>query len=202
MAAGRAFQIIRTAFVFAAFAGAAPAGSLKVLYSFQGPNGGDGAVPYAAPFMDSKGDLYGTTAEGGAQGFGVVYRLHRTKNGTWTETVLHAFTGGSDGGVSAGGVVVDKAGNVYGGTEYGGNPACGNGLGCGVVYELVPQGGGQGSEQVVYNFASQSGGEDGYNPLAGLIRDADGNFYGTTTKGGNASLCHFAGCGVVYEFTP
>ena len=69
---------------------------------------------------------------------------------------------------------------------------------CGVIYELVPQGGGKWSESVVYSFGSQEHDADGATPDAGLIRDANGNFYGTTISGGDSS-CN---CGVVFEFTP
>src|ERR1041385_6118681 len=137
MAALRAFPVIRAALVIATVASVAHAATQKVLYAFQGPGAGDGQLPYAAPFMDSKGDLYGTTYYGGSHDLGIVYRLHRTKSGVWKETVLHSFAGGSDGSHVAGGVVMDSAGNLYGGTEYGGDPACGNGLGCGVIYELT-----------------------------------------------------------------
>jgi len=81
MTAVRAFRILATTMVVATTATVAQAGTLKVLCAFQGPGGGDGQLPYAAPFMDSKGDLYGTTYYGGSHGLGIVYRLHRTKSG-------------------------------------------------------------------------------------------------------------------------
>jgi uncharacterized repeat protein (TIGR03803 family) len=62
----------------------------------------------------------------------------------------------------------------------------------------VPQDGGQWSESVVYGFGSQENIADGSDPVAGLIRGPDGNFYGTTVQGGDKS-CN---CGVVFEFTP
>src|SRR4051794_1269488 len=97
MTAARAFHILGSALIVAAVVSAAHAGTQKVLYAFQGPGAGDGQLPYAAPFIDSKGDLYGTTYYGGSHGLGTVYRLHRTKDGAWKETVLHSFAGGSDG---------------------------------------------------------------------------------------------------------
>jgi len=109
---------------------AASAGTETVLYAFQG--GTDGNTPYAVPTMDAHGNLYGTTVFGGTAGDVVVYRLRHTKSG-WTEKVLHSFAGGTDGWAPYGGVVVDSAGNVYGGTRFGGG-SCD----CGVVYELSP----------------------------------------------------------------
>ncbi len=180
MALARAFRILGTALVVTTVVGAAQAGTLKVLYAFQGPGAGDGQLPYAAPFMDSKGDLYGTTYYGGSHGLGTVYRLHRTKSGAWKETVLHSFAGGSDGSHVAGGVVMDSSGNLYGGTEYGGDQACGPGLGCGVVYELSPGSGGTWTETVLYTFPSPRKGNEFGGPLASLTPDGKGGFYGTT----------------------
>jgi uncharacterized repeat protein (TIGR03803 family) len=156
------------------------AGTLKVLYAFQGPGADDGQLPYAAPLMDSKGDLYGTTYYGGSHGLGTVYRLHRTKDGAWKETVLHSFAGGSDGSHVAGGVVMDSSGNLYGGTEYGGDPACGNGFGCGVVYQLTPGKAGAWTETVLYNFPQPRKGSQFGGPLATLTLDGKDTLYGTT----------------------
>jgi uncharacterized repeat protein (TIGR03803 family) len=96
---------------------------------------------------------------------------------------------------------VFNAGGSLFGTTYGGGEtgAC---TGCGTIYKLAPQGGGQWSESVVYDFASLSGGADGYQPVAGLVPDGNGNFYGTTTKGGAVTGKRPCTCGVVYEFTP
>jgi uncharacterized repeat protein (TIGR03803 family) len=81
------------------------------LYAFQGPDVSDGQQPLAAPIMDDKGDLYGTTEYGGSYSLGVVYRLHRTKSGAWKESVLHSFADGTDGSHPTGGVVMDGSGN-------------------------------------------------------------------------------------------
>lgn len=139
------------------------AGSETVLHSF---SGSDGALPMGCPMPDPKGNLYGTTSAGGKHSAGTVFRL---KPGGG-ETVLYSFTGGSDGAYPYAGVVMDKAGNLYGTTYAGGA----NGLG--VVFEVAPGG----SESVLHSFA----GSDGAFPVSGLVMDASGNLYGTTTQGG------------------
>ena len=65
--------------------------------------------------MDTKGNLYGTTYSGGATGNGVVFELaHHKHKGTWAYRTLWGFTGGNDGGVPAGSLTMDSAGNLYG----------------------------------------------------------------------------------------
>ena len=96
------------------------------------------------------------------------------------ETVLYSFGGGADGWDPYAGVIRDSAGNLYGTTFAGGT------AGKGVVYKLDTPG----HETVLYSF---TGGSDGGNPYAGVIRDSAGNLYGTTGFGGTA------GSGVVYE---
>jgi uncharacterized repeat protein (TIGR03803 family) len=102
------------------------------------PGCGDGSLPRQGPLlMDSSGNLYGTTATGGADGNGVVFKLDTT---TGRETVLHSFTGGTDGNYPFTGLSTDKTGNLYGTTLYGGNAKCalGSYVGCGVVFKLTP----------------------------------------------------------------
>lgn len=170
-----------------------PAGNETVLYRFTG--GSDGAYPEAGLIRDATGDLFGTTAAGGAYGAGVVFKL----DPAGTERVLYAFTGGADGQNPAlGGVVRDPAGNLYGTTYFGGDTSGCGGVGCGVVFKLDPAG----NESVLHTFA---GGSDGGNPFAGVVRDAAGNLYGTTLYGGNtSSSCPrgLQGCGVVFKVSP
>lgn len=147
------------------------AGTEKVLYSFLDIP--DGSLPIKALALGKKDTVYGTTNTGGAYGFGSVFEV--TAGGV--EKVLYSFTGGSDGGYPSGGVVMDKLGNLYGTTTYGG--------GGGVVYELTPTG----AFSVLYTF---TGGADGGLPYTTPILDKHGNLYGTTAGGG-------AGCGTVYE---
>jgi len=124
-----------------------------------------------------------------------------TASGEWKESVLYSFQGGSDGATPGGGVVFDKAGNLYGATSHGGS-SCPS-PGCGTVFQLAPpkQKGGSWTETVLYGFS----GNDGSWPAGGLIVDASGNLYGTTAYGGSG-VCILlggnVGCGVVYELSP
>ena len=126
---------------------------------------------------DSSGNLYGTTFSGGRAGAGVLYKIDTSGH----ETVLYNFTGGSDGGYPCAGVIRDSAGNFYGTTLRGGT------AGAGVVYKLDAGG----HETVPYNF---TGGADGAYPQAGVIRDSEGNLYGTAILGGLQG-----GGGVLYK---
>ncbi|HXM41986.1 MAG TPA: choice-of-anchor tandem repeat GloVer-containing protein [Bryobacteraceae bacterium] len=140
-------------------------GHQTVLYNFTG--GADGSLPMAGVIGDSEGNLYGTTFEGGAAGSGVVYKL--AANGQ--ETVLYNFAPGAGGMSPASGLVMDSAGDLYG-TASGGGAS-----GAGTVYKLDAGG----NETVLYSF---TGGTDGGNPAAGVVRDSGGNLYGTTPVGG------------------
>jgi uncharacterized repeat protein (TIGR03803 family) len=166
-------------------------GKETVLHSFTG--GADGRDPKAGLVRDNGGNLYGTTytagdlACGGGFGCGVVFKL----DATGRETVLYSFTGGADGTASAAGLLRDAAGNLYGTTYAGGDLGCtpvGGGSGCGVVFKLDTTG----TETVLHRF---TGGADGADPEAGLVRDSAGNLYGTTLAGGNLAC----GCGVVFK---
>jgi uncharacterized repeat protein (TIGR03803 family) len=148
-------------------------GQETVLHTFTG--GIDGAYPVGGVIRDSAGNLYGTAAAGGTAGAGVVFKVNKAGK----ETVLYAFRGGDDGGNPDAGVIRDSAGNLYGTTQtYGA-------YNVGVVYMLDTAG----NETVLHTF---TGGADGGNPYAGVIRDPEGNLYGTTTYGGRANV------GVVY----
>jgi uncharacterized repeat protein (TIGR03803 family) len=130
----------------------------------------DGASPNAGLIRDAAGNLYGTTIAGGV-GYGTVFKV----SSTGVETVLYSFTGGTDGLVPEGGLVRDSAGNLYGTTFYGGVSNFGT------VFKLNTTG----LETVLYSF---TGGGDGQNPQAGLVRDTAGNLYGTTEFGGTSNL--------------
>ena len=145
------------------------AGAETVLHSFTGTP--DGNWPLARLVRDATGNLYGTTHQGGAFGWGMVFKLDTTG----TETVLYSFAGGADGGEPDAELILDAAGNLYGTTHYGGGGGCQDG--CGTVFKLDTAG----TETVLYRF---QGNPDGGSPIAGLIRDAAGNLYGTTLYGG------------------
>src|SRR5450631_2949634 len=147
-----------------------PAGVHTVLYDFTG--GSDGGEPYKGVTLDAMGNLYGTAVTGGGGscegGCGVVFKL-TTSGGTWTQTVIHTFTGGNDGSGPGSPVVIDKHGNVYGTTPTGGAS------GMGVIYQLVPDGGGW-KLRVIHTF---TGGNDGGGGSASrFLIDAAGSLYG------------------------
>jgi uncharacterized repeat protein (TIGR03803 family) len=180
---------------------AAPAGALAVptetaLYAFKGGPGSDGRNPYASLIADSNGNLYGTTYNGGASNAGTAFELTppAITGGAWTETVLHAFTGGSDGRYPQGSLILDNKGNLYGTTTEGGASNVGT------VFELRPPAttGGAWTETVLYAFTGDSftGGSDGAVPRTGLIADSNGNLHGTTALGGASNA------GTVFELTP
>jgi uncharacterized repeat protein (TIGR03803 family) len=164
----------------------------KVLYSF-GVYTGDGTEPYGGVIFDSKGNLYGTTNGGGANGQGAVFELSPGSGGTWAEQLIYSFKGGLTDGASPrrGSLVFDSKGNLYGTTFSGG--ANGATPYDGTVYELSPGTGGAWTEKIIHNFGATG---DGANPVSGLTFDAAGNLYGTTDAGGVYNY------GTVYELTP
>jgi uncharacterized repeat protein (TIGR03803 family) len=167
----------------------AQAQALEVLYTFRG--GTDGANPYAGLIQDAAGNLYGTTASGGAFGFGTVFKLDTTG----TESVLHSFTGTPDGSSPYAGLLRDTVGNLFGTTNTGGSGQ-GCSSGCGTVFKLDTPG----KETVLHSFTGAAY-EYEVSPLAGLIRDPAGNLYGTTA--GLYGACLFQGrwyyCGTVFK---
>ncbi|HEX3665010.1 MAG TPA: choice-of-anchor tandem repeat GloVer-containing protein [Rhizomicrobium sp.] len=144
-----------------------------VVYTFQ--NSQDGDEPHAGLIKGGKGIYYGTTFSGGSGGFngnGTVFKLAR--DGSKTE--LYSFTGGTDGNYPNP-IVMDGSGNLFGTAQQGGvNEGC-NGGGCGVVFEVTPDG----VESVLYTFTGEA---DGGNPVGGLLGDGKGGFYGTAAGGG------------------
>ena len=167
----------------------------SVLYRFCSlTNCADGEEPLASLIFDRAGNLYGTTLEGGDYCWqcGTVFELTPNLDGSWTEKVLHSFTGNNDGALPVVGLIFDQAGNLYGTTSAGGNNDGG------VVFELTPQQDGSWTESVLYRFCSLTNCADGEEPLASLIFDRAGNLYGTTWLGG--SDCSI--CGTVFELTP
>jgi uncharacterized repeat protein (TIGR03803 family) len=162
-------------------------GKETTLYTFSG--GADGGFPHSGLVRDAAGNLYGATISGGdttcaASGCGVVFKIDASGN----ETVLHNFTG-PDGVEPFGNLAQDAAGNLYGVTMNGGSPSgCFANAGCGTVFKVDASG----TFTVLHAF----NGTDGGNPDAGLVLDAEGNLYGTTSAGGAF------GFGVVFKMDP
>lgn len=157
-----------------------------ILYSFcAATNCNDGAVPLAGLVMDTEGNLYGTTQNGGPASSGVAFELKHAAGG-WKYIALYKFCSKAqcaDGGDVVAGLTIDDAGDLYGTTLTGGLGA--SGADNGTVFELTRHmASGKWSEHVLYAFCSMSNCADGNFPNAGVIRDAKGNIYGTTTSGG------------------
>jgi uncharacterized repeat protein (TIGR03803 family) len=168
----------------------------KIIHTFVG--GSDGRSPQAGLIIDKKGNLYGTTYQGGsgkncgAFACGTVFELSRKTGGGWTEIILCSFNGGtSDGQNPSAPLLMDSAGNLYGTTLLGGT---GGTIGAGTVFKLSPNGSGGYTETVLHNFICSV--TDGCNPFAGLVLDSKGNLYSTTNAGGAN------GFGTVYEMSP
>jgi uncharacterized repeat protein (TIGR03803 family) len=166
-----------------------PSGAETILHSFAG--GSDGANPVAGLVMDVAGDLYGTTAEGGATDDGTVFEI--TPQGV--ETVLHTFQG-SDGRVPDG-LIMDKAGNLYGTAASGGMGACQDSNFCGVVFELTPGG----TETILHSSDRRP---LGLFPRGNLLMNEKGDLFGTTFVGGTrcaGQVYPSKGCGTVFKLT-
>jgi uncharacterized repeat protein (TIGR03803 family) len=165
--------------------------TLTTLYSFL--NDYDGARPTDGLIFDRKGNLYGTTSDSAAGGYGEIFQLSppATKGGEWTETVLYHFQGGTDGAYPQGGLIADEQGNFYGATESS-------------VFELSPpaHAGGAWRFSLLHDFTG--GTSDGWSPHDGLVRDGSGNLYGSTLWGGYEGNpdCGEIGCGTVFEVSP
>jgi uncharacterized repeat protein (TIGR03803 family) len=156
-----------------------PDGTETVLHDFA-LTPGDGIVPQSGVIMDGEGNLYGFTGSGGAYRSGTAFKL--APDGT--ETILYSFGSTPTDGVGPEGpVVMDKQGNLYGTTFYGGTYEGGT------IFKISPNG----TETILHNF--DNNGTDGYEPYAGVVLDPQGNLYGTTAYGGTA------GTGIAYELS-
>jgi uncharacterized repeat protein (TIGR03803 family) len=167
----------------------------------------DGSAPTGRLVIDTRGNLYGTTSQGGGND-GVAFELSPSETGKWKETILHAFCSSfncTDGAKSFDGLTYAGAtgGAVYDGTSplYG-TTAAGGAHNQGTVFSLVPNGD-QWTETVLYNFCSQGGSSctDGKGPTHNVIVSRTGNLLGTTTLGGTNDE-GFGGAGVAYELSP
>jgi uncharacterized repeat protein (TIGR03803 family) len=162
----------------------------NLIYTFSSTNG-DGHRPVGGVVLDGKGNIYGMTQSGGASNYGTVYKLSPNGSGGFAETIIHNFTGQTDGAYPFAPLTIDAKGNLFGTTYWGGpvdNPF-------GVVFELSPSGSAW-NETVLYSFGASP---DGLHP-SGVVFDAAGNLYGTTVNGGNG--CNYPGCGIAYKLSP
>ncbi|MGA8153423.1 MAG: choice-of-anchor tandem repeat GloVer-containing protein [Terriglobales bacterium] len=145
-------------------------GTLTTLHTFVG-GGTEGNYPEAGLVQGADGNFYGTTAAGGANGYGTVFKI--TPAGTLT--TLHNFDG-TDGANPWAGLLQGTDGKLYGTTTYGGTSGSGcGGFGCGTVFKITRAG----TLTTLHNFD----GTDGGNPLGGLAQATNGTFYGTTSAG-------------------
>jgi uncharacterized repeat protein (TIGR03803 family) len=177
-----------------------PVGVETWLYSFSGDGPGpgepgeDGSTPYAGLIVGNDSNFYGTTTVGGAYGYGTVFRI--TPEGV--ETVLYSFTEGNvcvnyvchfDGGQPWAPLILGHDGNFYGTTSSGGAND-----GAGTVFRITPDG----TETLLYSFGGSplAASADGRAPEAGLTLGSDGNYYGTTSFGGEYNS------GIVFRVTP
>lgn len=172
----------------------------SVLYSFKGSSASDGSGPAAGVIEDASGALYGTTEYGGDYaGDGTVFKL-TSAGSNYSETVLYAFKGGSDGVAPIGGLTMDADGNLYGGTLVGGGASACPSSGCGTLFELV-RSGTRYRERILHRFQS---GNDGATPGSPPIFVGH-TLYGTAATGGGNPSCGGApinrGCGTIYKLT-
>jgi uncharacterized repeat protein (TIGR03803 family) len=178
--------------VFRLTPGTGGAWTESIIYSFGGPgNTSDGTYPMAGLTIDAAGNLYGTTYQGGSGhgAVGTVYELTPNSGGTWTESIVHNFSGsGGDGELPEAELVFDAAGNLYGTTTGGGS------AGFGTVYELSPAAGGGWTEQILYNLP---GGKSLQRPEAPVWLDGNGDIFGTAGGADNNP-----GYGGVFELVP
>src|ERR1039458_2600712 len=166
-------------------------GTLTTLHSFDGT---DGQGPSAGLIQATDGNFYGTTAGGGANGYGYGTIFKITPSGTLT--TLHSFDWSIDG-QGPGGLIQATDGNFYGITEAGGD----YGNGYGTIFKITPNG----TMTTLYSFdldnLGSSGG--GSNPFAALVQAKDGNFYGTTSQGPPTQFPTISsGPGTVFKITP
>jgi uncharacterized repeat protein (TIGR03803 family) len=157
-------------------------------------NGKDGGVAILAPLVaDARGNLYGVTqgyCYRGTCANGTVFELSLRPTGSWSFKVLHSF--GHVGQPDAG-VILDKAGNLYGSTVFGGPLNCAsNAVGCGTIYKLS-----RGATSWAFSTIHTFNYRDGAYPMGNLIMDSAGNLYGSTNGGGST----YNG-GVAFKLSP
>ncbi len=173
-----------------------------ILYNFLGTTGanGDGSFPIGNLLLDESGNIYGTTQLGGnvgqncfdvnAEQCGTVFKLSPNGNGTYTESILHYFTGytNADGANPSAGLIMDESGNLYGTTKFGGVHDAGT------AFMLAPTSSGPWTETILDSFGASI--TDATNPSGPLTRDSQGNLYGS------ADAIHSGGQATVFRLSP
>ena len=167
--------LARVCLAFAASVGLASSSTYKVLYSFTRMQ--DGGIPGATVTADANGNLFGTTAQGGDSGEGVVYELSQDNNGQWTETVVHSFVH-QEGDNPDAAMVFDNQGDLYGTTADGGP------TNQGIIFELTPEGN-DWTLNMIYDYGLR----------AGVLLDNGGNVYAPVGPGN-------FGLGAIAELSP
>lgn len=168
-----------------------PGPGFQAIHVFGDPQGKkDGSQPMSRPVLDSAGNLYGTTPEGGTHlEAGMVYKFE-TATTDWTESLIHRFCKSgkvpcADGEEPFGGLAQDVTGNLYGTTRWGGAKCSADGnIGCGTVYRLT-QGTRGWKEKVLHVFCQSAGCTDGYEPKGAVLIGDQAELFGTTELGGN-----------------
>jgi len=166
-----------------------PSGSLTILYNLDNTQG-DGEFPIGRLIQGSDGNFYGTTVDGGAYGFGVVFKI--TPAGNFI--VLYNMNGTTDGSAPYAGLVQATDGNFYGANANGGTPSTNCPNGCGTIFKITPGG----VFSVLYNFDLTTG----QLPYSTLFQHTNGLIYGMTQLGGTGNpgpYCSAGICGVVYS---
>jgi uncharacterized repeat protein (TIGR03803 family) len=176
------FLIQLAAWVALSMVPSAQGQTFSILYSFQGTP--DGRAPNSSLLLDGSGNIFGVTYGGGVSYEGTAFNL----SSSGKETVLYSFRSGY--GNSPDSVVQDAEGTLYGTTIYGGS------YGQGEVFKVDQKG----NETVLYSFSGAVK-AFGFDPI-GVIRDEQGNLYGTTGLGGEARGCFGYGCGIVFKLDP
>src|ERR1700690_51531 len=166
-----------------------PNGTETVLHTFAGGTT-DGEFPFSRLVLDEQGNMFGTAEGGGLYGQGTVFELGPSGE----ETLLYSFNPQTDGILPLAGLTRDEQGNLFGTTSMGGYEG-----GDGTVFKVTPEG----TETTLYSFADSRKSPGSYDPVAGLVRDAQGNLYGTTVYGGSRECKPLGrrGCGTLFEIS-
>src|SRR5579871_120547 len=198
--------MVRMVVLFAFCAVLVSGASAQMLTTLASFSGGNGANPQAALVQGRDGNFYGTTVFGGSgstqtchsptTGCGTVFKI--TPSGTLTTIYSFCSTQNcSDGFFPASALVQGNDGSLYGTTSGNTLVSCRN-TSCGTVFRIS-----NGMLTTIYRFCSTGGCPDGNDPAGGLIQASDGNFYGTTVRGGTGAACpYYYGCGTVFKMTP